>query len=117
MGLYFSRSGNLQEALKRLEPLYARYMDDGEMAGVTAGVYKRLWRSDKTDGKRLEQSHRAYRHGWDVSRQSNAYLGVNAAATALWLGRPEDAREIAAVVRNSYCAAPPRWPSTHPTPT
>ena len=99
MGLYWSRTGNLREALRLLEPLHARYLDDGETAGITAGVYKRLWKSDKSDGKWLEQSHRAYRHGWDASRQSNAYLGVNAATTALWLGRPEDAREIAASVR------------------
>jgi len=99
MGLYFSRTGNLQEALRRLEPLHARFLDDGETAGITAGVYKRLWKSDKSDGEWLARSHRAYRHGWDVSRQSNAYLGVNAATTSLWMGRPEDARQIAAAVR------------------
>jgi len=99
MGLHASRSGDLEEALRRLEPLRARYKDDGETAGITAGVYKRLWLGDKGNTGWLNKSHGAYRQGWDSSRQTNAYLGINAATTALWLGREPEARQIATDVR------------------
>ncbi len=75
-------------------------MDDGETAGITAGVYKRFWKSDKSDGKRLEYRTAPTGTAGTFPRQSNAYLGVNAAATALWLGRPDDSRLIAAAVRH-----------------
>lgn len=97
MGLYDSRNGRPELALRRLEPLYARF-DDGETAGITAGAYKRLWLRDKTNKRWLDKSHRAYRRGWDGS-QTDAYLGINAATTALWLGQESDAGQIAAGVR------------------
>jgi tetratricopeptide (TPR) repeat protein len=98
MGLLWSRSGDLEKALQLLEPLYAQGQDDEETAGITAGVYKRLWQRDKDD-KWLKKASRTYRRGWEKSEKKNTYLGINAAATALWQGRPEEAREIAGGVR------------------
>jgi tetratricopeptide (TPR) repeat protein len=99
MGLYWSRSGNLDAACACLEALYARYREDDETAGIMAGVYKRRWRADPNQAQWLEQAHAAYRHAWKAGKQTNAYLGINAATTALWLGRPEEARRRAAEVR------------------
>lgn len=98
-GLFWSRTGNLDEALQCLEPLYEQYMDDDETAGITAGVYKRLWLRDRNTSAWMVKSHRAYLQGWERSRKSNVYLGINAATTALWMGRAAESRPIAEEVR------------------
>jgi tetratricopeptide (TPR) repeat protein len=100
-GLYLSRTQRLPEALAWLEPLYRQYRDDDETAGITAGVYKRAWFKDPTKRDWLESSHRAYRRAWDKSKRSNAYLGINAATTGLWLGRSDESRTTAQTVRES----------------
>jgi tetratricopeptide (TPR) repeat protein len=100
LGLYRSRTGELEKALEILAPLAEQYRDDDETVGITAGVYKRLWLKHRHDRRWLEQSHRAYRQGWKHSRGANAYLGINAATTALWLGRPADSRQLAEEVRS-----------------
>lgn len=101
-GLYWSRTGRYLLALQRLEPLYAKaeaYKDE-ETAGIIAGVYKRKWLLDPHDTDWLSRSHRAYLDGWLIySEQTNAYLGVNAATTALLLGNPRESRQIATAVR------------------
>jgi hypothetical protein len=99
LGLYWSRTGNLEKARECLEPLYDQYKDDDETAGITAGVYKRLWLKDRANWEWLERSQRIYRQGWKRSRQSNTYLGINAATTALLLGRVAEARQIAGDIR------------------
>jgi tetratricopeptide (TPR) repeat protein len=98
-GLYWSRSGGLPEALRYLQPLYEQYRDDEETAGITAGVYKRLWRLDNNDREWLEKAYRIYRQSWERSLKTNAWLGVNASTTALWLGRPLESRRLAEEVR------------------
>jgi tetratricopeptide (TPR) repeat protein len=98
-GLYWSRTGDYGKALECLEPLYQRYEDDDETAGITAGVYKRCWLKDPTSKESLEKSQRAYRQGWKRSRKTCTYLGINASTTALLLGRAEEARELAGEVR------------------
>jgi len=100
MGLRWSRAGELERARAWLEPLYQKHRDDDETAGITAGVYKRLWLADRAARQWLARAHKAYLHGWDRSRQTNAYLGVNAAATALFQGRENVARELACEVRD-----------------
>jgi hypothetical protein len=97
--LYHSRRGELEEAELLMSRLYRRFRNDVETAGITAGVYKRLWLKDESNPRYLLMSHRAYASGWEASRRSDAYLGINAAATALWLGRPEKSREIAGDVQ------------------
>jgi tetratricopeptide (TPR) repeat protein len=99
LGLYWSRTGNLDESLRCLEPLHEQYKDDDQAAGITAGVYKRRWLEDPGSREWLEKSQRAYRQGWERSRKMNAYLGINAATTALWLGRPAESRQVADEVR------------------
>jgi hypothetical protein len=98
--LYWSRTGHLDKARACLEmPIWERFKDDDETAGISAGVYKRLWLADKSKRKWLTRSHRAYEQGWEHSRHTNAYLGINTATTALWLGRHAEARQVAAGVR------------------
>jgi tetratricopeptide (TPR) repeat protein len=97
-GLYWSRTGQLDEARRCLEPLMGQFPDDEETTGIAAGLYKRLWFQDKTQADWLAKAHRAYRRGWVRSRKTNAYLGINAATTALWHGQPAEARRLAADV-------------------
>jgi len=94
-GLHFSRTGDLDRALEWLEPLYARFRDDDETTGIMAGVYKRKWLLNRQSLKWLEKSHQVYAYRWKRSRNSNAYLGLNVAATALWLDRPAESRLVA----------------------
>lgn len=99
-GLYLSRQQKLAEALDVLVPLYDRIPDDDETGGILAGTYKRRWQRDRTDTPALEKSCRIYRDGWKRSGRKSAYLGINAATTALWLGRREESRRLAGEVEN-----------------
>jgi hypothetical protein len=97
-GLAWSRAGNLTRALEYLEPLYVRYKDDEEVIGTIAGVYKRVYQQNPSQCfDALGRSFRAYLSGWEKLR--NTYLGINAAACALWLGRERESRRIAEEVR------------------
>jgi tetratricopeptide (TPR) repeat protein len=98
LGLYYSRNGDFDRA-ESLEQLFKRNADDDETAGITAGVYKRRWMKDRTCTNWLEKSQRSYRQGWKQSRKTCAYLGINAATTALWLGRADEAKQLASEVR------------------
>lgn len=80
---------------------------DGESLGIVAGFYKRLVlerRPDRKfsqhDIKQLKESARLYKLGWKNSRRMNTYLGINAAATALWLGEGDEARKLAERIRD-----------------
>jgi hypothetical protein len=98
--LSLSRAGELAKALEWLQrPLWFPFRDDEETVGITAGVHKRCWLADNTQKRWLVESHQGYRHGWVRSRQTNAYLGINAATTALWLGQLPEAQEVAQGVR------------------
>lgn len=96
--LVLSRSGRLEEAVRAADQLLKRYPDDDETAGIAGGIYKRRWDRDATQGEALEKAHELYRKQWERGKKINAYLGVNAAATALYLGNREAAREIARTV-------------------
>lgn len=98
-GLTHSRKGDLDAALGVLEPWFRRFSDDDEMAGIMAGVFKRVGQARPEDGRWLKRSHHTYLAGWKRSKTRNAYLGINAASTALWLGRCEESRELAREVR------------------
>ncbi len=99
MGLALSRAGELEQALAWLEPLAAgRGLQDPETAGILAGVTKRLW--DRTKERSwLEKSRGMYREAWKRSASSVPYLGINAAATSLWLGDGVASRRWAAESR------------------
>jgi tetratricopeptide (TPR) repeat protein len=90
-GLYHSRTGNLDLALRVLKKLDR----DDETVGIKAGVYKRLWEKRSTDRQLLDLCHKTYHDGWKRSQKSNTYLGINSAATALWRGHHPMAGEVA----------------------
>jgi tetratricopeptide (TPR) repeat protein len=93
-GLALSRLKESDEALRVPEPLRRPDSNDpadGETEGIVAGVYKRQGR--------LDDCQRAYARARRASRKRNVHLGVNVAAVALFLGRTDEARRIAADVR------------------
>lgn len=96
--LVLSRSGRLEEAVKAADQLMKNYSDDDETAGIAGGIYKRRWDRDESQGKALEKAHGLYFKQWERGKKINAYLGVNAASTAVYLGKLDKAREIASVV-------------------
>jgi tetratricopeptide (TPR) repeat protein len=121
-GLCLSREGRLDEAQAILEALddkewSARPAEDFETSGILAGVYKRQW--DKTGSRDwLVKAHATYEAGWQDSREKNTYLGINAAATALWLGETARvapfAERVLAVLRKreramAILGGPPRF--------
>lgn len=100
-GLYLSRTGRPKEAVAVLEPLRewnVRDPEDFETHGLLGGAYKRLWIGEGHDHW-LEKCHRAYASGWKNVRDTNPYLGINAASTALWLDRGTESRQHATQVR------------------
>jgi tetratricopeptide (TPR) repeat protein len=98
MGLYFSRTGRLDEAVRCLEALDKGYAEDEETIGILAGAYKRRWQADRSQTRCLRMAHKLYRTGWEKSKRLSAYLGINAATTALLLRQSADTRRIAADV-------------------
>lgn len=96
--LVLSRTGRLEEAVKAADALRRRYPDDDETAGIAGGIYKRRWDRDPTQIQALKLAHELYRKQWDKGKRINAYLGVNAASTLIYLGDLEGARVIAAEV-------------------
>jgi len=108
-GLYWSRKGELNRASALLKELHSKNRNDEETTGIFAGMCKRRWLADRKNENALEEARRLYRHGWAKSSgRNNAYLGVNAAATTLWLNRPVEARELAdevATLLNQRAAA------------
>lgn len=96
--LVLSRTNRLEEAIDAADQLLKRYPDDDETSGIAGGIYKRRWDRDNSQAKALEKAHELYRKQWERGKKINAYLGVNAAATAVYLGKLEDARKIAATV-------------------
>ena len=102
LALYWSRRGLPERAIQILEPLECRRPDD-ESAGILAGAYKRIWLEDRQQTHWLEESHAHYNQQWKRSKGS-PYLGINAATTALWLGRTNAAQTGAESVRKSLLA-------------
>ncbi|MCK5132439.1 MAG: DUF4071 domain-containing protein [Candidatus Sabulitectum sp.] len=100
-GLLYSRrraEGDLERALKCLIPVYRTYREDEDSYGILAGVYKRIWFGNEEQVSNLVKSHEVYLEGWGATKEASAYLGVNTAATALWLGKYEESSRIAAQV-------------------
>jgi hypothetical protein len=99
VGLSYSRQKDFDQARHWLEPLLERHRDDEETLGISAGLFKRLAET-RDDRAWLTRAHRAYLRGWECSRHTNAYLGINAASTALFLGQPTLAEELGSSVRD-----------------
>lgn len=102
--LGLSRSEGPEHAIAELEPLLREAPDDPETQGILAGAYKRMAQRSGEQGW-MEKAHRLYAKGWSRSRGTNTYLGINAAATALFLGRPAVAREMASAVEQHLSRA------------
>ncbi len=99
IGLSYSREGLLDEARTALEALYANryFRRDTELLGILAGVYKRLWQRTPARGDLLRKAAALYHEGW-AWNDANAYLGINAATTALLMGESARAHAIAGEV-------------------
>lgn len=92
--LMHSRRGNPEEAVRLLAG-GERVKASAETMGILAGAYKRIWMRDGNlaDLRRAEQ---LYRQCWEETE--NSYVGVNAAACALWLGHTAQAKNLARAV-------------------
>lgn len=95
MALQFKRRGEVEAAAQILERLERDVPDDDETMGMLAGLSKSIWLKNRADTKPLERAERLYRNGWKRSKNRNTYLGINAAATSLWLGAADKARDLA----------------------
>lgn len=82
----------LEEALASLEALAHRF-EDAETLGILAGAYKRRSDPNVADDW-LAKAHRKYAAGFRIDKKST-YLGINTAATALWLGHNRISTEVA----------------------
>jgi len=98
MGLYWRRERQPARALTWLEPLLKERPDDEETVGILAGACKGLWEMDRANREPLVRAHRLYRQAWKRSSRESAYVGINAAATALWLGQADVAGQVAGEV-------------------
>jgi len=96
MALGLAKTGTkegLDEAFRLLEELRKAGHRDAETAGILGGRYKDLWRETGVR-EHLEKSHATY---MDASRTNSddPYPGINAAATALWLGEHDLSKRVA----------------------
>jgi hypothetical protein len=82
------RAGHPEEALARLQKLTGKYSEDEETLGITAGALKSSWEKGQGPKDALTRALKLYAKGFQVSREHNLYLGLNAAALELWQGNP-----------------------------
>ena len=101
-GLLWSRTGRLAESCAWLEKIGPDdSAADEETQGILAGAYKRRAETEPARrGEWLAACHDRYVRGWRRSGERNPYLGINAAATALWLGLAGPGASAAAAVRD-----------------
>ncbi len=106
LGLTLARSGAIERGNAILRELGNERDADGETLGILARTYKDLWAAapdQSTAARNLKLSHEVYFQAYSISLErddleSAYYNGINAAATALLLGRQEQARELASRV-------------------
>lgn len=99
-GLLLSRTNQLKKAEQILRSLLKKYPNDDETIGILAGVYKKMWQIG--DDSKLQTWGKLYKKGWLQSKERNTYLGINAAAYALWIGEKENSIDIATNIVNQY---------------
>jgi hypothetical protein len=112
MGLHWRRAGALDRALAYLLPLCADSARDEETAGIVAAIRKQQWLDSRDNHVLLADAHRGYGEAWNASGKRNTWLGINAAATALFLGKVTLTRRLAAEVRSTLRDRAARLPST-----
>jgi hypothetical protein len=81
----------LGAAVTLLERLWAT-SKDAETGGLLAGRYKQQWKNSGNEAD-LRRCHQTYLAAFD--RSGEFYPGINAAATALWLGDKALSRDLA----------------------
>ena len=97
--LLLSRQGKLDEALALIgEPRprknsFDSVTPDDEVVGIRGGILKRVWIKDPSREESLQQANRLYKQGWEKSKSTNLYLGINYASTSLWMGDPFTSRQ------------------------
>lgn len=96
MLLVASRMHEFEAAREQIDRLMQRNPDDEETLGIAGGAYKRMWQNEPTATEWLAKSQQCYRAGWKISKRQTAYLGINAATTALWLGCRDESQQLAA---------------------
>jgi hypothetical protein len=72
---------------------------DDETFGILAGVYKRLHTLEDHVPSWESLAHEMYAEGWRRSEEENAYLGLNTASTALFLGKDQETFDLAFKVK------------------
>ena len=90
------RTGSVEEGHALLQQLHQREKEDSEITGALARTWKDLaFLADSPAAKLryLQKSHDLYLSAYEANR--NIFTGVNAAATALWLGRMDLANRLA----------------------
>ncbi len=118
IALAHARQGAMAAAIDELDRLEAAAHGaslNSDLVGLRARIYKDLALAQPAGSKQREhwmrQSHDLYRNGSlaamsgpdSAESASAAYLGINAAATAVWLGEMDQARDLAFVV-GKVCA-------------
>ena len=112
--LALARTGSTVVAQERLARLFERDQANPEIVGALARTFKDFALgadvSPELRRRHLEQANQLYLDGYRRSQPPSAYLGINAAATTLWLGAREQAAALAAetegLCRSSLAADP-----------
>jgi class 3 adenylate cyclase len=106
--LALARTGSTSVAQERLARLFERDKANPEVVGALARTFKdfAVGADMPSDLQRrhLEQANQLYLEGYRRSQPPSVYLGINAAATSLWLGEREKAAALAAETE-SLCRA------------
>jgi tetratricopeptide (TPR) repeat protein len=95
--------GRRDEALQILRELYEIGQVDPETAGLLAAIYKRDWLDNHRDAA-LIAAYNLCRTAFDQS--GDTYVGINAAALALWRARKEESRRTAQQVLDKLDRVP-----------
>jgi class 3 adenylate cyclase len=105
-GLALAECGAIERGNLILLDLYENGNIDGETLGILARTYKDLWSLRKQPSRKLEaleKAHAYYYEGYQWATKSKKrswldealYNGINAATTALLIGRQKQARNLA----------------------
>lgn len=95
LALSTSKCGSPELALEYLTPLYDRYPDDPETAGILGGIYKSIFRKQQSTKYAL-LSRDTYAKNF--TQTGNYYTGINAATMSVIAGKAQQGRELATQV-------------------
>lgn len=98
--LALSRTGASRQAIALLDTLQQEGHDDEETLGLLARTHKDVWmreQGSRDAGRFLGLAHEYYNRAYDLS--GGIWSGINAATTALLLGKRTHAESLARVVR------------------